>query len=323
MKRSLCFTLVLLLLAVAGHFSVSRIQGQGQGKDEGQGDPIPSEVLHRPNPNAHAKIGEAPTAGGTTATSPITHHGGPVIGGIVHVYLIWYGNWNQANGTDDAAGQQIVRVWANNISGSPHFNLNQTYSIAGTPVTGNVTLAGEYTDTGSQGTRLSDARVKTAVGSAIGPGKLPFDTNGVYFLLTSSNVSESSGFCSRYCGWHTAGNITSGHIRYSFVGNAARCITGCAAQSTSPNNNPGVDGMISVMTHELEEAVSDPDLNAWYDSGGAENADKCAWTFGHFQFQTANGSWANVTLGGLNFLIQRNLEHNASGDLCKVDSAHN
>jgi len=48
-----------------------------------------------------------------------------------------------------------------------------------------------------------------------------------------------------------------------------------------PNNNPGVDGAISVMTHELEEATTDPDLNAWYDSSGAENGDKCAWTFGH------------------------------------------
>ena len=38
--------------------------------------------------------------------------------------------------------------------------------------------------------------------------------------------------------------------------------------------------MASVIAHELEEAATDPDLNAWYDSRGYENADKCAWTFG-------------------------------------------
>ena len=97
----------------------------------------------------------------------------------------------------------------------------------------------------------------------------------------------------------------------------------CAAQSNSPNGNPGVDGMISVIAHELEEAVTDPDLNAWYDSSGAENADKCAWTFGHFQYQVANGSWANMRLGTRDYLIQRNLQHNVSGDLCKVDATHN
>jgi hypothetical protein len=38
--------------------------------------------------------------------------------------------------------------------------------------------------------------------------------------------------------------------------------------------------MASIIAHELEEAATDPDLNAWYDRRGMENADKCAWTFG-------------------------------------------
>jgi hypothetical protein len=38
--------------------------------------------------------------------------------------------------------------------------------------------------------------------------------------------------------------------------------------------------MVSIVAHELEEATTDPDLNAGYDSRGEENADKCAWTFG-------------------------------------------
>jgi hypothetical protein len=32
--------------------------------------------------------------------------------------------------------------------------------------------------------------------------------------------------------------------------------------------------MVSVMGHELSETVTDPALNAWYDSSGNENADK-------------------------------------------------
>nr|MDQ5837807.1 EXORDIUM family protein [Acidobacteriota bacterium] len=96
------------------------------------------------------------------------------------------------------------------------------------------------------------------------------------------------------------------------------------AQTTGPNGNAGVDGMLSVVAHELEEATTDPDPHTgWADSGGAENADKCAWTFGHFQYQTANGAWANVHLGTRDFLIQRNLWHQTSGDLCMIDSTHN
>ena len=31
--------------------------------------------------------------------------------------------------------------------------------------------------------------------------------------------------------------------------------------------------MVSIVAHELSEAVTDPDLNAWFDSSGDENAD--------------------------------------------------
>ena len=55
-------------------------------------------------------------------------------------------------------------------------------------------------------------------------------------------------------------------IKYAFVGNPDRCPVACAAQTTGPNGNAGADGMASIIAHELEEAVTDPDLNAWYDT---------------------------------------------------------
>lgn len=276
------------------------------------------------NPDGHARRGTALTTGGTGVVTPkITYHGGPLIQ-TPTIYIIWYGNWNQSNGSDTPAGQQIVRDWGHSIGGSPYFALNTSYNAGGYVITGLVNWGGEYTDTGSQGTTLTDAKVFTVVKNAINGGHLPYDASGVYFVVSSSNISESSGFCSRYCGWHTAGNNTNGaRIRYSFVGNANRCLSGCAAQTTSPNGNAGVDGAISVLSHELEEATSDPDISAWYDVNISENADKCAWTFGHFQYQVANGSWANVHLGTRDYLIQRNLEQHTSGDLCKMDALHN
>jgi len=74
--------------------------------------------------------------------------------------------------------------------------------------------------------------------------------------------------------------------------------------------------MASIIAHELEEAATDPQLNAWYDRRGYENADKCAWTFGSTS-TAANGSLYNMTLGGLNFLIQRNWV-NAGGGYCAL-----
>ena len=73
--------------------------------------------------------------------------------------------------------------------------------------------------------------------------------------------------------------------------------------------------MASIIAHELEEAASDPDLNAWYDTSGAENADKCAWTFG--STYSSGGALANIHLGTRDYLIQQNWV-NASGGYCAM-----
>ncbi len=82
--------------------------------------------------------------------------------------------------------------------------------------------------------------------------------------------------------------------------------------------------MVNVIAHELEEAASDEDLNAWYDSRGYENADKCAWTFGTTS-TLSSGAKYNMTLptssqissGNTttvrNYLIQRNWVNSGSG----------
>jgi hypothetical protein len=265
---------------------------------------------HHTNP-----VDVAVTSGSTGPQSPaISFHGGPVMS-TPNVYLIWYGNWAQANSSDTAAGKALVTNFLAGLSGSSHFKINTTYNNV---PSGSFIVAGAYNDSYSQGTRLSDSRVQAVVNAAIAPNKLPKDSNGVYFVLTSSDVSESSGFCSKYCGWHTYGTIQGSNIKYSFVGNANRCLSSCSAQTISPNVNAGVDGMISVLTHELEETVTDPNLNGWYDANGAENGDKCAWTFGQpaasgGPLKTLPGGAAyNLTLNGLNFLVQRNLQANNS-----------
>jgi hypothetical protein len=249
--------------------------------------------------------------GGTAAPgNGISQHGGPVILGTTNVYYIWYGNWTGNTATT------ILTDFANGIGGSPYFNINTTYTnSAGTHVSNAVHYAGSTTDNYSQGTSLTDAAIQTVVSSAISSGRLPKDTNAVYFVLTSKDVTASSGFCTQYCGWHTHGTISGSDIKYSFVGNPERCITSCADQSVGPNGNAGADGMASIVAHELEEAVTDPDLNAWYDNRGYENADKCAWTFG--TTYSSGGALANVKLGTRDFLIQRNWV-NAAGGYCSM-----
>jgi hypothetical protein len=246
-----------------------------------------------------------------TGSNGISYHGGPLILNTVGVYYIWYGNWQGNTATT------ILTDFANNIGGSPYFNINTTYfDGSNRHVSNSVAFRGSTSDNYSQGTALSDAQVQTVVSQAISSGRLPMDTNAVYFVLTSADVTATSGFCSQYCGWHTHGTIAGSDVKYSFVGNPDRCPSACAAQTTSPNGNAGADGMASIIAHELEEATTDPDLNAWYDRRGEENADKCAWTFGTTS-TASNGSQYNMTLGSRNYLIQQNWV-NASGGFCAL-----
>jgi hypothetical protein len=247
--------------------------------------------------------GQAPPAGGT-----ITYHGGPLMLGTKHIYYIWYGNWSQ-----DPSANSILTNFANNIGGSPYFNINTTYyDSTNTPVSNTVTFAGSTSDNGSLGTSLSDANIWTIVSNALTNG-LAVDPNGVYFVLTAPGINETSGFITSYCGWHDFMAFNGTNIKYAFVGDAAGShLSACAEQSTSPNGDPGADGMVSVVAHELEESTTDPQLNAWYDAAGNENADKCAWTFGS-TYAVANGSLANMRLGGMDYLIQQNWLNVGSG----------
>jgi hypothetical protein len=240
----------------------------------------------------------------------ISYHGGPVMLGTVNVYYIWYGDWSGNNATT------ILTDFAQHIGGSSYEHINTTYyDGAGNHVSGAINYAGSTTDNYSRGTALSDSDIQAIVAAHAGKD-LPYDLNAVYFVLTTADVNETSGFCTQYCGWHTHGTIGGGDIKYSFVGNPDRCPSACAAQTTGPNGNAGADGMASIIAHESEEAISDPDVNAWYDRSGSENADKCAWTFGT-ESTAANGSKYNVTLGSRQYLIQQNWV-NASGGYCAM-----
>jgi Phosphate-induced protein 1 conserved region len=316
MQRVIKLSLLFALLVFASMGSARLVTTHAQQGDEHG----PPEIIRLPaNPNG---IAFQPTAGSTSKTTAIFYGGGPLIS-TPTAYVIWYGNWNQNNGSDTAAGQQIVTDFLNSVGGSPYFDINQTYSAGGVAISGSVTYGGSTTDAYSQGTSLGDASILTIVNSAISSGRLPYNQFGVYFVLTSSDVNETTGLCTNYCGWHTAGTANAGHVRYAFVGNANRCLGSCAAQTIGPNGNAGVDGMVSVIAHELEEATTDPDpRSGWSDRRGQENADKCAWTFGHAQYQVANGAWANMKLGTRDFLIQRNLLH-GSQDFCMVNSTQN
>ena len=69
--------------------------------------------------------------------------------------------------------------------------------------------------------------------------------------------------------------------------------------------------MVNVITHEGEETITDPDLNAWFDASGQEDADKCDFKFGPTSWPAT--APFNQTFGGHNWLIQMEWENSRGG----------
>ncbi|KAH6563754.1 hypothetical protein BASA60_010604 [Batrachochytrium salamandrivorans] len=240
--------------------------------------------------------------------------GAPLLTGTVNIYLIYYGTWTDAQ-------KSIVETFTSGIGSSDWWGIEEKYyyqadsSSPKTYISGNVNLAGTYSDNYSIGKSQSGNDLPGLIQSYIDAGTFPEDTNAVYYILNSSDVSESalgSSFCSGYCGYHSETTLTSGSQVYYALSGAVpdSCISGCAPppnQSVSPNGDIAVDAMLSVMAHEIAEAVSDPDANirAWNDATGYENGDMCAYTYGSTSTDD-NGASHNTAWGGMNFMIQQN-----------------
>lgn len=316
------FALVSLMCVwMLGYLNAQQIRPQGmsparQAAGRQDGDLRPDGkggADHRQGRLRKAPVGQAVTTG-----NGIDYHGGPVLqGNPVNIYAIYYGNWNGGlNPSDSQQSVNLINTFINTIGNTGYELINSTYGDNTGDVSGNVTLANFTFDNYSQGTDLNSANgtLQNVVSNAISSGFLPLDPGGLYFVFTSSDVTESEGFCTRFCGFHTSGNILGSDIKFSFVGNMDQCPSACEVQATTPNLDSGADAMVNVIAHEMEEAISDPDLNAWFDSFGQENGDKCNFNFGPTQTD-ANGAQFNQTFGGLNWLIQMNWE-NARGGGC-------
>ena len=255
--------------------------------------------------------------------------GGPIIS-EPNVYIIWYGNWDPRSCSAPSGGSStpsIVNDFLGSLGESDWNKINTTYYqiINGkkTYVQPTSEVEGCTVDPGSQGLSLDSdtgAQVSDVVENALSTKALRTDPNGVYLVLTASNVNVAD-FMTLLCAYHWVYDNAQATIKYAFVGDASSNLSQCAPQvSNSPNSNPAADAMVSVIAHEFVEAVSDPSGTSWFDQAGFENADKCAWTYGKAS-KVANGSFANMTLGERQYLIQQNVA--ANSNMCVLSLRRN
>ncbi|KAJ9536344.1 hypothetical protein OSB04_un000480 [Centaurea solstitialis] len=274
---------------------------------------------------------------GSSEFVKLRYHMGPVLTANITVHIIWYGTWPRAQ-------KRIIRTFINSISATaaappPSVSgwwktVTQYTDQTGSNVSRTVRLGQEKNDRllshGKTLTRLSvQSVIKSAVNSKTKP--LPVTPkSGVYLLLTADDIHVQD-FCQNVCGFHyfTFPSIVGYTLPYAWIGNSGRLCPGVCAYPfavpdyipglkpvKSPNGDVGIDGMISVIGHEMAEMATNPLLNAWYAGGDpsfpVEIADLCEGIYGtggggSYTGQMMNdGDGATYNMNGIRrrFLVQ-------------------
>jgi IPT/TIG domain-containing protein len=132
-------------------------------------------------------------------------------------------------------------------------------------------------------TCLTDAQIRAEILGFVQAHKLPVDLEHEYFLLTPEGVEscmEAAGkTCSDgtnhkvYCAYHNF--IETGGSALIYAEDPYVAGLGCDPGNGHPNGNPSDATIAGGLAHEHSESVTDPKLNAWFDTKGNEVGDKC------------------------------------------------
>lgn len=164
---------------------------------------------------------------------------------------------------------------------------------------------------------LSDTQLQAEIQRVLTLNGWHGSTSNVFFLMTPDGVGscfDSHGTeCSTnsFCAYHS--DFTDSNAEPVLYANEPyqATISGCSSGS-SPNGGDA-DSTINTISHEHNEAITDPFGNAWWANDGAEDeiADLCAWTFG-----TASGSGTtmyNQVINGDHYWLQQEYSNAADG----------
>lgn len=104
-----------------------------------------------------------------------------------------------------------------------------------------------------------------------------YDPNAAYIVATPAGHWSTGGFKRNWCAYH--GNTSARGVALSYTNLPYMSDAGyaCGAYAVNSGAQGILDGVTIVGGHELAETQTDPTGGGWYDAGGNEIADKCAW----------------------------------------------
>jgi hypothetical protein len=245
----------------------------------------------------------------------------------------------------DSGGTQNVfsvdnEYYGNN--GQIHYNVQLGPVLTDTtpiPTTGGCILdpsdtTGIYADGSGYSNCIDDAQLTAEVDSFTAANSLPHDLSHIYVMYlpkgletcfnpgstVTGNACTINHNTAAFCAYHSpdSNNALYANLSYPIYASPVGFTCGSDARWAtlqSPNGNPDGDVEVSPTMHEINETITDPDVQTgWYDFFGFENGDECAYIYGNTR--GAPGAYFNQVINGGHYLTQElpsNKVFNSSG----------
>ena len=223
----------------------------------------------------------------TTTAPPMTFHGGKVLTSTSVRVVLAGPKW----ATTAFAGDKIKGLdsFLAGYSNSPYVKTAAEYNGSNGKVGAVVKYQGHSSP--SAASVSVDGRnvmqVATVACNDLRSSSYTVDTSGNQVVAVYTDMPRPSS--AGYCGYHTAFSCSGVPVQMTFLWNLDGDAS-CSAQDATTGHSQGLAALANVTAHEVQEVVTDPQLNAWYDSAGEENADKCAWAFAHTSVPFSNAT---------------------------------
>ena len=232
------------------------------------------------------------------------HSGGSVMAGTAHVFAIF---WEPTGSTVSTNYNALIERFVPDLGASGLYHNNVQYTGVNGTIS-NMVLSGVFVDTAPYPSNpISDAQVQAEVTHAKTVNGWASSIDNIFPVFTAKNENICLGnSCSftTFCGYH---NFFGSNTLYAALPYTGTNLSACGVP-VSPNHDFDADSTINVLSHELNEAATDPLLNAWFDSSGNEIGDKC-----NFNFGPTLSSGGDVVFSGHPYEVQKEWDNRVSG----------
>ena len=179
---------------------------------------------------------------------------------------------------------------------------------------------------------LTDDQIQTEIQNVLTAKGWHGSTTTMFFLLTPSNVGScflpgdinvqgqactTDAYCAYHYGFVDSNNEPVIYANEPFNATINNCnnVTDPVLGTQGSPNNADIDPSLNTISHEQNEAITDPWGDAWYSADGStgENGDLCAWNFGG-QLGTVGGQPYNQVINGHKYSLQQ--EYSNDGLAC-------